>query len=93
MADALQVHVYPKASNPIWSALVHLSFWTPLVAAVLLTDHWVINTLALIVGPFWFYVTLTMFSGKYVGLSKAQAIKWVGDGAPSDVKTWKQESK
>lgn len=94
MANALQVHVYPKKTSMVRTALAHVIYWTPLVAVISFSEiylggSWVINVLVLLVAALWFIAAMSITTGKYVGLSKDQAIRWVGDGAPDDVKAWK----
>lgn len=95
MADAVQINVFPKQGNWVRYTLAQLGFWVPLVASVALTEtylggSWVVNTLALLAGFLWFFTMLAVSSGKYAKLSRAEVIKWVGDGAPADVKSWKE---
>lgn len=95
MADAVQINVFPKQGNWVRYMLAQFGFWVPLVAAVAVTEiylggSWVVNTLALLAGFMWFFSVLAISSGKYAKLSRAEVIQWVGDGAPADVKAWKE---
>lgn len=94
MADAVQINVFPKQGNWFRYTLAQLGFWVPLVGAVAIAEtylggSWVVNTLALIAGIVWFFSIIGIAGGKYVKLSRGEVIEWVGDGAPADVKAWK----
>lgn len=95
MADAVQINVFPRQGSWVRYTLAQLGFWLPIASTVWFTEtvlsgSWVANTLALFAGVVYFLAHVSMSTGEYAKLSREEVIKWVGDGAPADVKSWKE---
>lgn len=94
MAKATSIYITPNHVSFMDKWGYAFIFWPIMVISVSICEiylggSWVVNLVILFFVVSAFATYASRVTGISVRLTRGEVVKWVGDGAPSDVKAWK----